>query len=52
MPPVTIGTGYLFLGPLLHPLCGIEWCSILQLLVFLCILRLRIYEIRVLNASE
>ena len=43
---------YQNLGPLLHPLCGIEWCSVLRLLVFLCILRFRIFEIRVLNASE
>ena len=43
---------YLKLGPLLHPLGGIEWCSVLRLLVFLCILRFRIFEIRVLNASR
>jgi len=40
------------LGPLLHPLGGIEWCSVLRSLVFLYILRFRIFEVRVLKASE
>jgi len=43
---------YLNLGPLLHSVGGIEWCSVLRLLVFLCILRFRIFEFCVLNASE
>ena len=33
---------YLYVDPLLYPLCGIEWCSVLRLLVFLYILRFRI----------
>ena len=36
---------YLNLGPLLHPLSGIEWCSVLRLLVFLPILRLQIMSV-------
>jgi len=41
---------YLSCGPLLHPLCGIEWCSVLRLFLLLCILLLRISLIRIFNA--
>jgi len=42
----------IMVGPRLHPLDGIEWCSVLRLLLFLCILRFRIFKVRVLNAME